>query len=83
MRSSTYYAQKYLELKLETTKKLKYEIAFATHDPIIGPNAGSGEVGKKTLSWLHTFLLGDSCFCPYVLASLGTMKPFSHELTTG
>mgnify|MGYP001157438891 FL=1 len=51
----------------ETTKKLKYEIAFATHDPLSGPNAGSGEVGKKTLSWLQTFLLGDSCFCPYLL----------------
>ncbi len=51
----------------QTTNKLKYELAFGTHDPLTGPNAGSGEVGKKTLSWLQTFLLSDTCFCPYLL----------------
>ena len=64
----------------ETTKKLKYEIAFATHDPLIGPNAGSGEVGKKTLSWLQTFLLGDTCFCPFLLDTPNNASIYMNNL---
>ncbi|GIS08338.1 MAG: hypothetical protein CM15mP112_04500 [Flavobacteriales bacterium] len=59
----------------ESTKKLKYEIAFATHDPLIGPNAGSGEVGKNFIM-VTNFLLGDSCFCPYLLDT-----PSNHRFT--
>lgn len=51
----------------DSTDKLKYEVAFATHDPLIGPNAGGGDVGVKVLSWLKTYLEEDSCYCPLLL----------------
>ena len=64
----------------ETTKKLKYEVAFATHDPLIGPNAGSGEVGKKALSWLQTFLIEDTCFCPFLLDTPNNASIYMNNL---
>tara|TARA_B100000902_G_scaffold131422_1_gene130270 strand:+ start:84 stop:1076 length:993 start_codon:yes stop_codon:yes gene_type:complete len=50
-----------------TTNKLKFEVALAGHDPLSGPYAGLGDVGFKTLSWLKTYMLEDSCYCPYLL----------------
>tara|TARA_B100001758_G_scaffold247953_1_gene269046 strand:+ start:37878 stop:38870 length:993 start_codon:yes stop_codon:yes gene_type:complete len=50
-----------------TTNKLKYEVAGASHDNISGPLGGFGDVGKKVLSWLKTYLLNDSCYCPLLL----------------
>ncbi len=47
-----------------TTPKLKYEVQFASHDAISGPNGGGGEVGKKVFAWLKTYLLEDPCYCP-------------------
>ncbi|MAW21322.1 MAG: triacylglycerol lipase [Flavobacteriales bacterium] len=50
-----------------TTNKLKYEVALASHDNVSGPNGGFGEVGKRVFSWLQTYLLNDSCYCPLLL----------------
>jgi predicted esterase len=61
------HADVHYNLTPSTTKKLKYEIAFASHDPISGPYAGAGEVGVRVISWLHTFLLGDTCYCPIII----------------
>jgi predicted esterase len=60
-----------------TTDKLKYEIAFASHDAISGPYAGNGEVGVRVLSWLQTYLLGDSCYCPII--TLNAITSSSYE----
>jgi predicted esterase len=59
-----------------TTNKLKYEIAFASHDAISGPYAGSGEVGVRVLSWLQTYLLGDSCYCPIITLNASTSSSY-------
>ena len=49
-----------------TTHKLKFEVSLGSHDPLIGPNGASGEVGVRVLSWLANFILNDSCFCPLI-----------------
>lgn len=59
-----------------TTNKLKYEIAFASHDAISGPYAGAGEVGVRVVSWLQTFLLGDTCYCPIVVQDAITSSSY-------
>ena len=59
-----------------TTNKLKYEIAFASHDAISGPYAGAGEVGIRVVSWLQTFLLGDTCYCPIVVQDAITSSSY-------
>tara|TARA_B100001142_G_C14107275_1_gene567681 strand:- start:42 stop:830 length:789 start_codon:yes stop_codon:yes gene_type:complete len=59
-----------------TTNKLKYEIAFATHDAISGPYAGAGEVGVRVISWLQTFLLEDTCYCPIAVEDAITSSSY-------
>ena len=60
-----------------TTKKLKYEVAFASHDAISGPYGGNGEVGARVLSWLNTFLVTDSCYCPLLLEQAITSSSYT------
>lgn len=47
-----------------STKKLKYELAFGTHDALSGPYGGLNQVGEKVLSFLGLYLEDDSCYCP-------------------
>lgn len=58
------------------TKKLKYEIGFASHDAISGPYAGNGEVGDRVISWLNTFLLEDTCYCPIIIDEPSTSSSY-------
>jgi predicted esterase len=59
-----------------TTNKLKYEVEFASHDAFSGPTGGNGEVGKRVFSWLQTYLLGDSCYCPLLLSPAITSSEY-------
>ena len=70
------HADIHYNLTPNTTKKLKYEIAFATHDAISGPYAGGGEVGVRVLSWLQNFLLSDSCYCPITILDASTSSSY-------
>ena len=74
------HANVHYNLLPNTTKKLKYEIAFASHDAISGPNAGFGDVGVRALSWLKTFLLKDSCYCPIAVLEPSTSSSFITNL---
>jgi len=47
-----------------STKKLKYELAFGTHDALSGPYGGLNQVGERVLSFLGLYLEDDSCYCP-------------------
>ena len=66
------HADIHYNLTPNSTKKIKYEIAFASHDALSGPYAGAGDVGIRVVSWLQTFLLNDSCYCP-----IATLNPIS------
>ncbi len=66
------HADIHYNLTPNSTKKIKYEIAFASHDALSGPYAGAGDVGVRVVSWLQTFLLNDSCYCP-----IATLNPIS------
>ena len=59
-----------------TTNKLKYEVEFASHDALSGPTGGNGEVGKRVFSWLQTYLLDDSCYCPLMLVPATTSSEY-------
>ena len=59
-----------------TTTKLLYEIQNATHDPLIGPYAGNGDLGIMVLSWLQTYLLEDTCYCPILLTPPNTSSSY-------
>ena len=70
------HADVHYDLTPSTTKKLKYEIAFANHDLVSGPYAGAGEVGIRVISWLNTFLLGDPCYCPIIIEDASTASSY-------
>lgn len=70
------HADVHYNLIPNTTKKLKYEIAFASHDAVSGPYAGGGEVGVRILAWLNTFLVSDSCYCPITLIQASTSSSY-------
>jgi len=63
-----------------TTNKLKYEVAFATHDALSGPGGGNGEIGKRVFSWLQTYLLDDSCYCPLLLVPAITSSEYTTNI---
>ena len=60
----TIHADVHYNLTPNTTNKLKYEVAFASHDVLGGPFGGNGDVGVRVFAWLQTFLIGDTCYCP-------------------
>ena len=70
------HADIHYALTPNTTKKLKYEVAFATHDALSGPYGGFGDVGVKVVSWLNSFLLGDSCYCPLITSAANTSSSY-------
>ena len=70
------HADIHYTLTPNTTEKLKYEVAFASHDAISGPYAGNGEVGIRVFSFLQHFLLEDSCYCPIVLSNPFTASSY-------
>jgi hypothetical protein len=70
------HADVHYNLTPNITEKLKYEIALASHDAISGPYAGTGEVGIRVLSWLNTFLLGDTCYCPIIIEDASTSSSY-------
>ena len=74
------HANVHYNLLPNTTEKLKYEVAFASHDAISGPNAGFGDVGVRALSWLKTFLLKDSCYCPIAVLEPSTSSSYITNL---
>jgi dienelactone hydrolase len=63
-----------------STAKQRFEIQFASHDPLSGPNGGSGDAGKRVLGWLHTFLNDDSCFCPTLIDAPSSASDFEHNI---
>ena len=70
------HADVHYDLTPNTTNKLKYEVAFATHDAFSGPFGGNGDVGIRVLAWLQTFLIGDSCYCPINLQNTNTASSY-------
>jgi dienelactone hydrolase len=58
------HANLHYTLAPDNIPKQRYEVQYATHDPISGPNGGGGDVGIKVLAWLQTFLIGNHCYCP-------------------
>jgi hypothetical protein len=70
------HADIHYNLTPNTTNKLKYEVAFGTHDVISGPNGGNGEVGIRVISWLQNFLLSDSCYCPITILDASTSSSY-------
>lgn len=73
------HANIHYSLTPNSTSKLKYEIAFASHDAISGPYAGGGEVGERVLSWLKTFLLEDSCYCPITVTDAVSASSYEYN----
>lgn len=63
-----------------STTKQRYEVQFASHDAVSGPNGGGGKVGERVLGWLHTFLNDDSCFCPTLLDAPFSASSFEHNI---
>ena len=74
------HADVHYNLTPNTTNKLKYEIAFGSHDPISGPNGGNGEIGIRVISWLQNFLLNDSCYCPILLLNPSTSSLYTTNI---
>jgi hypothetical protein len=70
------HADLHYNLTSSSTNKLKYEIAFASHDALSGPYAGGGEVGTRVVSWLKTFLLADSCYCPIIVQDASSSSSY-------
>lgn len=70
------HADIHYSLTPQNTDKLKYEILFASHDALSGPNGGNGDVGVKVLSWLQTYLIEDSCYCPLLLSPASTSSEY-------
>ena len=64
-----------------STNKLKYEIQNASHDVISGPYGGGGFAGIIALSWLKTYLIGDTCYCPILLNTPNTASDYDHNIT--
>lgn len=63
-----------------STSKQLYEVQFASHDVLSGPNGGNGEVGAKVLAWLQTFLIENHCYCLNVLDQPSTSSNFNHNV---
>jgi len=63
-----------------STPKQLYEVQFASHDALSGPNGGNGEVGAKVLAWLQTFLIENHCYCLNVLQQPSTSSDFTHNV---
>lgn len=70
------HANLHYSLTPNSTNKLKYEIAFASHDAVSGPYAGGGDAGVKVVAWLQTFLLRDSCYCPIAILDAATASSY-------
>ena len=70
------HADMHYNLTPNSTNKLKYEIALASHDPLSGPYAGNSEVGIRVISWLQTFLLNDICYCPIAISNAATASSY-------
>ena len=60
----TQHADIHYDFIPNSTKKLKYELAFGTHDALSGPYGGLNQVGERVLSFLGLYLEDDSCYCP-------------------
>jgi dienelactone hydrolase len=60
------HADLHYSLTPESTDKLIFEIENGNHAVANTPEGGNGEVGEKAISWLETFLLGKSCYCPHL-----------------
>ena len=63
-----------------STPKQRYEIQYAGHDPLSGPNGGNGEAGMKVLLWLKSFLSDGPCYCPPLLTIPATASDFIHNI---
>ncbi len=75
------HADVHYNLTPNTTNKLKYEVVGASHDPLSGPYAGFGDVGVKVISWLNTFLLEDTCYCPIIIEQPMTASSYITNFT--
>jgi dienelactone hydrolase len=51
----------------ESTDKLYFEITNGGHDAANGPDRADGDAGVYALSWLKAYLIGDSCYCEFLL----------------
>jgi len=74
------HANIHYTLTPESTPKQLYEVQNAGHDPLIGPYAGSGEVGSKVICWLQVFLTNNHCYCPPLLNIPASASAFTHNI---
>ena len=60
----------------ETTNKLIFEIDNGNHSVANTPTGGQDDVGKIALSWLKQYLIGDSCYCPFLIDTPSTSSNY-------
>jgi hypothetical protein len=76
----TQHANIHYNVTPSSTPKQRYEIQYAIHDPLSGPNGGNGEAGTKVLLWLKSFLTDSPCYCPPLLTIPATASDFIHNI---
>ena len=76
----TQHANIHYNVTPSSTPKQRYEIQYAIHDPLSGPNGGNGEAGMKVLLWLKSFLTDGPCYCPPLLTIPATASDFIHNI---
>jgi hypothetical protein len=74
------HANNHYNVTPNSTPKQRFEVSFAGHDPLIGPNAGNGQVGKRVLAWLHTFVNENACYCPLLYDEPSSSSSFEYSL---
>ena len=60
----------------QSTSKMLFEVASGDHSVANNPNGGGGFVGKIAVSWLKNFLVGDHCYCPFVMDTPPTASKY-------
>lgn len=74
------HANNHFQVTPEETPKQRYEVQYANHDVISGPNGGNGEVGIRVLAWLQSFLKKQYCFCPELQLIPNTASDFDNNV---
>ena len=61
---------------LRSTSKMLFEIAGGNHWAANDPSGGGEYVGKIAVAWLYYFLVGDTCYCPFLFATPPTSSKY-------
>lgn len=80
MANPSQHANIHFQVTPEETLKQRYEVQYANHDVISGPNGGNGEVGIRVLAWLQSFLKKQYCFCPELQLIPNTASDFDNNV---